>query len=111
MFPISRENSYHFLGTEGSLEFPDLHLWRYRVDGEAGWTRPITRESRVATGADAYRRQLQHFCRVMRNEEEPLVSGEDGLRSLQLAFAILQAAATGQSVDPCPCRKPNPAGT
>jgi predicted dehydrogenase len=100
MFPISRENSYRFLGTEGSLEFPDLHLWRYCVDGEAGWTRPITRESRVVTGADAYRRQLQHFCRVIRNEEEPLVSGDEGLRSLQLALAILHAAATGQSVDP-----------
>jgi len=100
MFPISRENSYRFLGTAGSLEFPNLHLWRYDVDGEAGWTRPITRESHIVNGADAYRRQLQHFCRVIRNDEEPLVSGDDGLRSLQLAIAILEAAATGQSVDP-----------
>lgn len=99
-FPVSRENSYRFLGTEGSLEFPDLHLWRYRVDGEPGWTRPISRESRVAQTADAYRRQLQHFCRVIRGKEEPIVSGEDGLRSLQLATAILRAAATGQPVDP-----------
>lgn len=99
-FPVSRENSYRFLGTEGSLEFPDLHLWRYRVDGEPGWTRPISRESRVAQTADAYRQQLQHFCRVIRGEEEPIVSGEDGLRSLQLASAILHAAATGQPVDP-----------
>ena len=37
-FPVSRENSYRFLGSDGSLEFPDLHLWQYRVDGEAGWT-------------------------------------------------------------------------
>ena len=100
MFPVSRENSYRFLGTEGSLEFPDLHLWRYRVDGEAGWTRPISREGRIVQAADAYRRQLQHFCRVIRGDEEPLVSGEDGLRSLQVTAAILQAAATRQSVDP-----------
>ncbi|NTF35043.1 Gfo/Idh/MocA family oxidoreductase [Rhizobium skierniewicense] len=64
LFPISRENSYRFFGTEGSLEFPDLHLWRYRVDGEAGWTQPISREGRVVQAdTDAYRLQFRHFTR------------------------------------------------
>lgn len=99
--PISRENSYRFLGTEGSLEFPDLHLWRYRVDGEAGWTRPISREGRVVQAAiDAYRLQLQHFTRVIAGEEEPLVSGEEGMRSLQATVAILDSATSGRSIDP-----------
>jgi len=77
-----------------------LHLWRYRVDGEPGWTRPISREGRIVQAADAYRRQLQHFCRVIRGEEEPLVGGDDGLRTLQVTVAILQAASTRQSMDP-----------
>ena len=99
-FPVSRENSYRFLGSDGSLEFPDLHLWRYRVDGEAGWTRPISREGRVVMPEDAYRRQLRHFCRVIDGQEEPLVSAEDARRSLQVTAAILRSAATGQTVDP-----------
>jgi predicted dehydrogenase len=99
-FPVSRENSYRFLGSEGSLEFPDLHLWKYRVEGEAGWTRPISREGRVVMPADAYRRQLRHFCRVIDEQEQPLVSAEDGRRSLQVTAAILRSAAIGQAVDP-----------
>jgi predicted dehydrogenase len=99
-FPVSRENSYRFLGTDASLEFPDLHLWRYRVDGEAGWARPISREGRVVVPEDAYRRQLQHFCRVIRGQEAPLVSAEDARRSLQVAVAVLRSASTGQMVDP-----------
>ncbi|OBZ92166.1 hypothetical protein ADU59_27920 [Pararhizobium polonicum] len=101
LLPLSRENSYRFFGTEGALEFPDLHLWRYRVDGEPGWTQPISRENRtVHVAADAYRLQLQHFVRVITGEEEPLVSGEDGMRSLQATAAILESAMTGRSVDP-----------
>ncbi|MBV8917571.1 Gfo/Idh/MocA family protein [Bradyrhizobium sp.] len=99
-FPVSRENSYRFLGSDGSLEFPDLHVWKYRVDGEAGWTRPISREGRIVKAQDAYRRQLRHFCRVIKEHEEPLVSAEDARRSLQVTAAILRSAATGQSVNP-----------
>lgn len=99
-FPVSRENSYRFLGSAGSLEFPDLHLWKYRVDGEAGWARPITREGRVVIPEDAYRRQLRHFCRVIDDQEEPLVSAEDARRSVQVTAAILRSAATGQTVNP-----------
>src|SRR6185369_14931906 len=98
--PASRENSYRFLGTEGSLEFPDLHLWRYRVSGEPGWTRPISREGRVVPPEDAYRRQLRHFCQVINGHEEPLVSAEDARRTLQVTAAILRSAATGQTVEP-----------
>ena len=104
MIPVSRENSYRFLGSEGSLEFPDLHLWRYRIDGEAGWTRPISREGRVVMPEDAYRRQLRHFCRVIGEQEQPLVSAEDARRSLQVTVAILRSAATGQTVDPSEIR-------
>ncbi len=99
-FPVSAENSYRFLGTLGSLEFPNLRLWRHDGHGEPGWTQPLAQDQHIVARADAYRRQLQHFGDIIRLDEEPLISGEDGLRSLQLANAILEAAATGQSVDP-----------
>ncbi|MCK1281832.1 Gfo/Idh/MocA family oxidoreductase [Bradyrhizobium sp. 61] len=102
---VSRENSYHFLGSDGSLEFPDLHLWRYRVDGEAGWTQPISREGRVVMPQDAYRCQLRHFCRVIDGYEEPLVDAEDARRSLQVTAAILKSAATGQPINPSEIRE------
>lgn len=36
--------------------------------------------------------QLEHFCRVVRGEEEPLVDGRDGTRSLAVALAVLRSA-------------------
>lgn len=99
-FPVSRENSYRFLGSEGSLEFPDLHLWKYRGDGEPGWTKTLSREGRIVVSGDAYRLQLQHFCRVILGQESPLIGADDALRSLQATVAILHSSSTGQAIDP-----------
>ena len=94
----SQENVYRLLGSEASLEFPHLKLWRYRVDGEPGWTRPLTSEDRSVAQEDAYVLQLRHFCAVVRGDVEPLVSGEDGLCSLAATAAILQSAAIGSTI-------------
>jgi predicted dehydrogenase len=48
---------------------------------------------------------LRHFCRVINEHEEPLVSAEDARRSLQVTAAILQSAATGQAVAPFEIRE------
>ena len=42
--------------------------------------------------------QMEHFARVIRREEEPLVSGLEGLRSLEVVEAVATAAATGETV-------------
>lgn len=94
----SQENVYRLLGSEASLEFPYLKLWQYRVDGEPGWTRPLTGEDRSVAQEDAYVLQLRHFCAVVRGDVEPLVSGGDGLCSLAATAAILQSAAIGSTI-------------
>ncbi|MBI83281.1 MAG: oxidoreductase, partial [Planctomycetaceae bacterium] len=35
--------------------------------------------------------QLEHFCRVVREEERPIVDGRDGARSLALVLAVLES--------------------
>ncbi len=46
----------------------------------------------------AYRRTVRRFNDAVRNGGRPAASGEDGLRSLAVALAIREAAATGQRV-------------
>jgi predicted dehydrogenase len=94
----SHENVYRLLGSKASLEFPHLKLWHYRDDAEPGWTTPLASEGRSVTQEDAYVLQLRHFCAVVRGEAEPLVSGEDGLRSLAATAAIVQSAALGRTI-------------
>ena len=96
--PMSRENSFRFLGSEASLEFPDLHVWRYRGQPAPGWDRPITREGRIVEMTDAHRRQLTHFCAVVRGDITPLTNGEDGTRTLAATAAILESGASGRTV-------------
>jgi predicted dehydrogenase len=95
-YPRQDVNALFIAGTQGSLSLPDLSLWRY--EGEPHWHHPIARDQRTALKADPYTRQLVHFAAVIRGEAAPLCSALDGLRTLQATRALLDAAATGQSV-------------
>lgn len=86
------ENCYYFLGTLGSLAFPRMELWRY-ADGEPrGWQYPMKKVRHEVTDVDPLVTQLEHFCRVMRDEEMPIIDGRDGTRSLAVALAVLESA-------------------
>ena len=43
--------------------------------------------------------QLAHFRQVILGEEQPLVSGWEGLKSLEVVEAVASSAETGQIVD------------
>lgn len=81
----------HFLaGTEGSLTLPRLNVWRF--DGQRGWHEPLTLRQTMLHRQDPYLEQLRHVRAVAEGREQPLCSGVDGLRTLQTALAVLEAA-------------------
>jgi UDP-N-acetylglucosamine 3-dehydrogenase len=45
-----------------------------------------------------FARQAKEFVAAIREDREPFITGEDGLKSLELALAIYRSAETGQSV-------------
>lgn len=92
------ENCYNFLGTEGSLSFPNLQLWRYRDGSPAGWQHPLETLRNKVMRVDPLRDQLEHFCQVIRGEEAPLVETRDGARSLDLVLSVLESIQTGAPV-------------
>lgn len=85
------ENCYHFLGTLGSLAFPRMELWRHADADQMGWQYPLEKRRCKVARADPLKSQLEHFCRVVRNREEPLVEGRDATRSLAVALAVLES--------------------
>ena len=85
------ENSCYFLGTRASLAFPKMELWHYADAVRAGWQHPLEQSRRKVAGADPLVRQLEHFCRVVRRKELPLVDGHDGVCSLAVALAVLES--------------------
>ena len=85
------QNCYHFLGSEGALAFPRMELWRYGDPARAGWQHPLTKTCREVKPADPLVLQLNHFCRVVRGREPPLVDGADGARTLAVALAVQES--------------------
>jgi myo-inositol 2-dehydrogenase/D-chiro-inositol 1-dehydrogenase len=48
--------------------------------------------------AEAYRREMGHFARIIRGEEKPLVGYADAVSALALAEAAQQSVRTGKAV-------------
>jgi len=93
------DNCYLFFGTQGSLTFPNMRVVRYENPQQAGWQYPLVTEHVHVDHHDPLIRQLDHFCRVVRGKEDPRTSGEDALRSLAVAQAILKSGDKGEPVE------------
>jgi predicted dehydrogenase len=93
--PVSVQTHF-FCGTEGSLALPTLERWSYR-NGKS-WFAPIMRETLACERADPYVEQLNHFYKVIRHGEQPLIPAADGALTLRATLAVHEAARTAQTV-------------
>lgn len=98
-FAFTAENSYRFIGTEGSLELPNLKLWSARDPQHMAWDKPLTSTPIKVADSDPYVEQLKHFRRVIQQDEAPLISAGDGARTLAATLALTQAASTQRPVE------------
>lgn len=99
-FHNAEQDHAHFMGSEASLSFPSLTVWTYdEGNGEPGWFSPLHASRAETTEADPYSRQIAHFASVVLGETEPMVSGADGLRSLAVVDAIIEAGSSGSVVE------------
>ena len=95
-YPKTEQSCYYVGGTHGSLEIPGNTVWSN--PSQRSWWEPINSESFQVDDQDPLRVQLGHFCRVISRTEEPLVSGWEGLRTLQVIEAIKNAGNSGALV-------------
>lgn len=92
------EDAYVVMGTNGSLAVPTMRLKYYESDADRSWWKPYREKTFPLDRADPLARQVAHFARVIRGEEQPLVTGRDGLQNLRVVDAIAEAAKTGRIV-------------
>jgi predicted dehydrogenase len=97
-FPTSGESSYRFMGSLGSLEFPNLVQWS-QAGGAQSWNEPVQALRIHAPTIDPYIAQLDHFRDVIRGVTQSLQPVEDGARTLIATLAIAEAAASGKRID------------
>ena len=95
IFPENDENPIRLFGTEATMEFPRLRIWRH--DGAVDWNSPLSVEPVSLPKLDVYTEQLAHFARVIRGEEAPIITGDDASRSLAATLAVIEAADAGMT--------------
>ncbi|HEY3263224.1 MAG TPA: Gfo/Idh/MocA family oxidoreductase [Pseudonocardiaceae bacterium] len=90
------EDCYHIAGTAGSLSVPTMRVKVFR--GARSWWEPFEAYSEPIERTDPLANQIEHFAAVIRGAAEPIVSGRDGLNTLLVTDAVVEAARTGQIV-------------
>lgn len=96
IYPVTPESCYHIGGTRGALSMPDMRLWTHEEAPD--WWTPISAISLIRGTADPLVTQIRHFVEVVSGAAEPLVSGREGVRTLQVVEAIQAAAARRERV-------------
>lgn len=96
-YPETSETCYFIGGTHGSLEIPKSKIWSQ--GGERSWWQAIDQTVYDTQARDPLDEQIDHFCKVIAGAEQPLVSGLEGLKSLQVIEAIKASASDGRRID------------
>jgi predicted dehydrogenase len=96
VYPRADEACYVIGGTHGSLAIPSLEIWSNA--GVRSWLEPFENDRVEVEGQDPLVLQIRQFCRVIRGEEQPLVSGREGLETLKVIDAVKRSAASGQRI-------------
>jgi len=97
--PKLSENSIRIIGTEGSLEFPNLKLWNYDNKTNINdWKDKLIKKEVNYTELDPYIAQINHFKDVIERKIEPLTDAEDGMKTLKVALSILESADTNKTI-------------
>jgi predicted dehydrogenase len=93
-------NCYHFLGSQASLAFPTMDLWSHAHGSVRGWWEPLMKRSVQVPYSSPYSAQLEHFCNVIRGQEEPIITAADALLTLATTLSVLKSNEMGQAVRP-----------
>ncbi len=107
------ENGAHgFVDTSFAAAGCDLVLEIYGTDGgvwvynDDGWKIKLTTSDESQTVSspfeDLYQYQFEHFARCVTEDEEPIVTGIDGLRTNQILAAAYESDRTGRAVSCSP---------
>ena len=89
--PYSDESNLRIIGTEGSLEFPKLRLWKYKEGGE-NWNNELEKVDIKCETIDPYISQIKHFIDVINKKVKPITDASEAKKNLKVALSILESA-------------------
>ena len=81
-FPHLKENNLRIVGTQGSLEFPNLKLWSYKNDRD-DWKSELESFNYDFDEVDPYISQINHFIDVINKKVDPITNASDAKEHLR----------------------------
>ena len=93
-----------FYGTKGTAIISGDKLTAWDVEDDSGETPPLEREAAsgasepMAISLTPFERQFRDFGEAIAEGRQPLVSGEEGYRALELVDAIYRSCRSGEKV-------------
>lgn len=97
LIPQSGQDFYRIFGTDATLSVPDMSIWSYK--GSKSWNSEMQQEKAEVTPVVPFELQLNHFCRVIRKEEEPSCTAEAGLAAFVVCQGIKEALEVNGAVE------------
>jgi UDP-N-acetyl-2-amino-2-deoxyglucuronate dehydrogenase len=76
----------------------DMEDW-WSYYGDVSWQEPFIEHSALGWKAASMRKEVQHFVRCVKEDKQPLVSGQDGRRDVEIALKALESSKTHMWVD------------
>lgn len=95
-YPSTSESCYLIGGSKGGMSLPDLRVWQH--EEQPDWWMPISAKNLKHNMEDPLVNQMLHFARVIAGKEQPIVSGTEGMKSLQVVEAVAKSAQTGREI-------------
>ena len=91
-------------GDQGTIVLEEEQIIKWDLAGEED--KVLLEDEGVSSGArdpgaissEGHRRQIQDMVAAIREDREPLVTGIDGLRAIQLILAIYQSSREGRPI-------------
>jgi predicted dehydrogenase len=99
VIPRSSQPFLKIMGSEGSFSLGDMKYWKQSNGGEPDWRQSMAEET-IAEEEEGvpFELQVRHFINVIRNTEDPLCTGSDGLRAVMVCEAVKRSMETGLPV-------------
>lgn len=67
--------------------------------GDVSWEYPFIEHSTTEWVTSSMKREVQHFVDCIMNDEKPLVTGEDGKKTVELCLRAYESARLGKEVE------------
>nr|OQO26503.1 hypothetical protein B0A51_05895 [Rachicladosporium sp. CCFEE 5018] len=97
--PRSGRDFCRIFGSDGVLSMGDMIIHRHGSMAEKSWSSALECLHVDVKDCVPFDEQIAHFIRVIRGEEQPRCTAEDGVRAVRVVEAIKQAMRTGEALD------------